>query len=577
MAPKSRRQFLHESYLLGSTFACSPVHNWSFMDTRFFSNREEISKKLVEINDEKIEALIDKQIDKPNDRWNGGLMNGYQIPNAHSTASFLVTLSNSYTCPHSRYYKSPTLVSPLIKAANCLLNVQHSDGSIDLYSTNFHSTPDTAFIVNDLAPVFKNLTRLNQSEIQPLISYLEAFLQNTGNCLTIGGIHTPNHRWVVSAALAWINHFFPDQRYVERIDEWLSEGVDQDPDGQFTEQSVSIYSPICDTMFLTMGKLLDRPPLLDIVRKNLEMSLYYIQPGGEVLTDASGRQDKARTGFLHGYYYTYRYFAILDQNPEFAAVCQLIESQMPNRITRFLAYLMEDPIFEESLPTPSHIPDNYFKRFSHSGLFRIRRGLVDLSIIEDNPTFFAYRKGKAVLQSIRLHAAFYGDKGQFKAEEIITEGHKIILKRSITHGYFQPFPIEKRTGDGDWEKMPREERAMSEVQTLHYQVTISESEGNVNMEVLVTGVDYIPLALEWSFRKGGKLSGVIQNIQSEDTYFLEEGTGKYVLGNDTISFGPGIGQHQWAQIRGMLPKQEGHSVYFTAFTPFKHTFKISSS
>ena len=35
---------------------------------------------------------------------------------------------------------------------------------------------------------------------------------------------------------------------------------------------------------------MNRDDLLDVARKNLNMTLYYIQPG-EVLTDASGRQD----------------------------------------------------------------------------------------------------------------------------------------------------------------------------------------------------------------------------------------------------------------------------------------------
>ena len=575
MESNSRRQFLHTSYLVGGAFVVSPVQNWAIINSwHSGSDRDRILKELARITDGKIEGYLGSQINKPNDRWDGGMKNGFQIPNAHSTANFIVTLSNAYTCTYSKYYLSSKLEGTLIKAAKCLLNVQYSDGSIDLYSTNFHSTPDTAFIVNDLGPVVKNLKQLNREKIQPLIHLLEEFLSNAGKCLSVGGIHTPNHRWVVSAALAWVHHFFPDQRFVERIDEWLSEGIDQDPDGQFTEQSVSIYSPICDTMFLTMGRLLNRPALFDIVRKNLEMSLYYIQPGGEVLTDASGRQDQARTGYVHGYYYAYRYFAILDQNPEFAAVCQLIEAQMSPRITRFLAYLMEDPIFEKALPAPTRIPNNYFKKFTHSGVYRIRRDQVDLSIIEENPTFLTFRKGMAVLQSLRLHAAFYGDKGQFEAEEAMVEGNQITLKRSITHGYFQPFPVEKRSGDGDWEKMPREERTMSEVQTLQYEVRIAESEGIVTVEIEVGGVDHIPVALECSFRKGGELSGVIKADRSEDTYFLDRGMGQYTVGEDRISFGPGIALHKWAQIRGMLPKQQGHSVYFTGYTPFKHRFKV---
>jgi hypothetical protein len=203
-----------------------------------------------------------------------------------------------------------------------------------------------AFVVNSLSPVLVCIKRMNLPEISVFISNLEKFLMNAGKCLLIGGIHTANHRWVVCSALARLHSFFPNPEYVERIDEWLAEGIDMDLDGQYTERSVSIYSPICNNMFITLSRFLNRPELLNTVRKNLEMSLYYIQPDGEVVTDASGRQDSAHLGYVNRYYYSYLYFAILDGNPEFAAVCKLIEDSMPNKISSYLLMLMEDPHFD---------------------------------------------------------------------------------------------------------------------------------------------------------------------------------------------------------------------------------------
>jgi hypothetical protein len=323
-----RRAFIKQTGLATTAIAVAPSFLYSQVSTTS-RKLDSILITLTKINDELVEDLLPQQIELPGDRWDGGVADRFEVININSTVRFACRLANSYTSPSSQYYLSGRLEAPMEKAMACALNVQHEDGTIDLHSTNFHSTPDAAFIVNYLSPIFVNLKRLDRPGLPSVVAKMEQFLRNTGKCLEIGGIHTPNHRWVVCSALARIHSLFPSQAYVDRIDDWLGEGIDMDPDGQFTERSVSIYSPICDTMFLTMGRLLDRIELMDIVRKNLDMTLYYIQPGGEVLTDASGRQDSARIGYVANYYYAYRYFALKDNNPVYAAVCKLIEKRMP--------------------------------------------------------------------------------------------------------------------------------------------------------------------------------------------------------------------------------------------------------
>jgi hypothetical protein len=184
-------------------------------------------------------------------------------------------------------------------------------------------------------------------------------------------------------------------------------------------------------------------------------------------------------------------------------------------------------------------------------------------------------KGSAVLQSIRLGAAFFGMRGQFMAEQTVLDGEKIILSAKKQHGYFQPFPKDKIPGDGIYKNMPREERKLSEPQTMYYQVSISENKGKVIMDIQIDGTDHVPVSMEMSFRPGGELSGVTTDKHEEDSFFLEEGMGQYKVGKDVITFGPGAVTHKWANMRRMLPKQNGNSVYITGYTPFKHTLELS--
>lgn len=570
-----RRRFLQNSMLVTAGIAASPAIHTSIASTNTQSEADELLQKLSSLNDDLVDDLLTQQISKDGDRWDGGLANAYEIPNVHSTNSFIIRVGSAYACKYSKYYQSKALELPLQRAMKCMLNNQHEDGTIDLYSTNFHSTPDTAFLVNYISPVFVILKRMNPDGLAVFLADTEQFFNNASKCFRVGGIHTPNHRWVVCSALARINSFFPDKRLVDRIDEWLAEGIDQDPDGQFTEQSVSIYSPTCDNMFITMGRLLQRNELMDVARKNLDMTLYYIQPGGEVLTDASGRQDSGTIGYVDRYYYAYRYFAIKENKQDYASVCKLIENNFPEKISWYLPKLLEDPIFEKPLPAPAAISNSYFKQFSHSGVIRIRRGDMDASVIEHNPTFFSFMKGSAVLQSMRLSAAHFGSRGQFTADATEVNGETITLRKSVTHGYYQPYPEDKIPGDGDWDSMPRSNRKMSELQTVDYAIEISERDKKVTMKIKLEGTPHIPVSMELNFREGGELKGVSTNPNLDDAYFLEDVYGVYQSGSDSIKFGPGIGLHKWAEIRGMTPKQKGLSVYLTGYTPFEHTLEFS--
>ena len=179
----------------------------------------------------------------------------------------------------------------------------------------------------------------------------------------MGGIHTPNHRWVVCAALARLHALFPDPRYVARIDEWLAEGIDIDADGQFSERSTSVYSPTCDRSLLTVARLLGRDALLDPVRRNLEMTLYYLHADGDVATEASRRQDQYRRGSPAGYHLPYRALALRDGNGRFAAAARLIEAKEGDALAGNLIHFLDDPSLRRAVaararpcPTTSRVP-----------------------------------------------------------------------------------------------------------------------------------------------------------------------------------------------------------------------------
>ncbi|WP_211265723.1 hypothetical protein [Actinacidiphila oryziradicis] len=66
-------------------------------------------------------------------------------------------------------------------------------------------------------------------------------------------MHTPNHRWLVCAALARIHARWPDPSYTRRIDDWLAEGIDQLPGGEYSERSPNYAASVTNPALLTIA------------------------------------------------------------------------------------------------------------------------------------------------------------------------------------------------------------------------------------------------------------------------------------------------------------------------------------
>lgn len=566
-----RRSFLKLAGGLGVAAPYLSIENPLSCQTSLSKNPD--LKNWLQILDTRVPALLDQQEKNPQHRWAGGVKDLFAIHAATETAKFVRVLASVYCEPLSRYFHDPALLPPLQAAVGYLLQVQHSDGTINLHTTNFNSPPDTGFVIEHICLAYTLLQRQPAAPTAAVCSGLKDFMFQAGKGLSKGGIHTPNHRWVISMALSRLHTLFPSDAYLARIDQWLQEGIDIDPDGQFNEKSSSIYSPLTDRCLITIARLLHRPELLELVRRNLDMTMYYIHPDGEIVTEASRRQDQYQRGSLAPYYYSYRYMAILDQNGQYAAMTRLIEKTGGEKLADEWIFFQEDPSLKEELTQELPLPDSYSRLFSHSQLARIRRAQVSATILAQNPTLFAFHKNSAALEAVRLASAFFG-KGQFSGKTLETEGDAFIMTQEVEGPYFQPFSPDQMALPIDWNKTNRDLRSKSEIQHLRSQVRIKENNGRFELTFSLTGTDDVPVAIELAFRKGGKLSGVQPVAEVMDAYLLSAGMGSYRYQGQEITFGPGQAGHRWTQLRGSLPKMNSLSVYITGYTPFAYTLTI---
>lgn len=565
---------------LGLLARIEPTPHSTIMSTA--STLTALLSRLVRANDAVIDRGLAHQRHDPARPLPGAVEDGWGIANAHATARHIAALACAAHAAESRHHTSEAAVTSLVDACGALLALQHADGTIDLVSTNFHSTPDTAFALERITAAARILIALDRPAQAVARGALETFIRRAGEALIVGGVHTPNHRWAVCGALASVHALYPDQRYVDRIDQWLAEGIDLDPDGQYTEKSTGGYSAVVDRALLNTAKLLNRPELLEPVRRNLAMTLYYVHPDGELVTEASKRQDQYKRVTLAKYYMCYRAMALQDGDGRFAAVARRIERTWPDELTGELLTFLEEPEWQAEMVPDAALPEDYARVFAYSHLARVRRGELSYTVLAGNPTLVSLRRGRAALEAVRMAAAFFG-KGQFEGGtlEVIEGGFR--LRQRLEAPYFQPLPPERivpgamvrmapngtLAADGD------QARETSEVQLLESVVEVREILGGVALDFKVGGTDGVPVAIELAFRAGGQLEGVVPVAGVDEAFLLEGAEGTYTDGTEVIRFGPGRAEHRWTQLRGARPKWAGRSVYLTGLTPFHSTLKIT--
>ncbi|MEX0686507.1 MAG: hypothetical protein WD267_14210 [Balneolales bacterium] len=557
------------------------------------NEKPEWLKNLIILNDSFFgdlqKYLETNRITDPSSSAHGGFLNNYGLPNAQDTQSFISRALCSLTFTESDYHHSEILVQAVNDASGYLLRSQHVDGTVDLLSHNFYSPPDTAFIINRLVPWYILMVKQNNPALMETQNNLELFIQKASNPLLNGGIHTPNHRWVFCAALGRLYELWPDEKYRNRAEEWLAEGIDIDDDGQYRERDTLTYSAVSNRALTVTAIAFDKPELLDYVRRNLEMLKYYILPNGQAVEEVSARIERQGRSIntIHAHYFPSRYLALLDGNKELAALCRLVERTAFNRLV-FQMHYLSNPFLWQELPTDLPLPDNYTKEFANSGVVRIRRGNHDASIISrytKQGIFFAFHKGDAIMHGMRIGNSFSG-MGQFESEEIKKEDDGWVLDRKVEGLYFQPIPKEKTPIDRNWEfddhyygeyglMWHTDNREADRVHHLRQYVKIREIGEGFEVEICVDGTPNVPTTVELIFQPGGSFTTVEKHNNLPNVYFLKEGQGQYRINNDVITFGPGKFLHTNAELRGTLPLMDFPTVLLTGVTPFYHTIKLT--
>jgi len=305
----------------------------------------------------------------------------------------------------------------IVRGLDFVLRRQNARGELDLAGA--YSPNEAGFAVPALAEGMKRLQ--GDPSGGAICERLQTFLLRAGEAILQGHAYTANHRWAAAAGpLACLNSLWPDDRYLQKIEDYLSDGIDCDEDGCWYEERSGIYSGVANYAMIVLAENLGRPELLDHVIRSLEFNLRCAQPNGELDTTFSHRQDRGQAERLLSGYQIPRRMAILTGRGDFAWLADRARSKGIHVEHELYPLIYEIEKYPGPLPAPTEPATSYESHFRGIQVFRKRVGPAALTLSADrgghyfdsvldqwgglrrSEDWFHLMHGEAVLQTIRF-------------------------------------------------------------------------------------------------------------------------------------------------------------------------------
>ena len=490
----------------------------------------------------------------------------------------------AYYTPDSRYYHDDALLRRALLSMRWTNARQHEDGSLDLLETNFHDSAETGFTVHELGPaykVMKALTRHTPAEDE-LETEILRYLNGAADAMVNLGFHTPNHRWVISAALAYCWRLLGREDCRAHIDDFLREGIDCDENGEYTERSSGVYNAICDRSLSMMARELDMPDLYEHVKRNLRMILTYIEPDNTISTINSRRQDVGKAPDWTMYYSNFLQMALVTGDGDFAWVADRMLEQLEKRPCAPYCEQFSELILNPGLRArlaeiqPAAPSFNYNRFYEASGVVRFREGDFALTIVKERPVFIKFQY-KNHAGYVRMAGSFFA-RGQFAAQSLTQTEDGYELRFHDRWGYKRPLPEKPETSD--WTKMDHTKRESVAMQDFDMAVRIHLCADGMTLDVSGEGCENIPSKLELLLEPNGHYltEHVIARAHGGD-YFFQKGDSEYIF-DDHSGFAVRGGfrsHHAGERLRGTLGVDDDHFfIAMTAFTPYHHSVTLKT-
>jgi hypothetical protein len=484
------------------------------------------------------------------------------------------------------------LLPRVLLALDYLERVQRPSGLTDLRDCNYDSSPDAGFILQAICPPLLLAAAgdpLPAPEWAEPFTRLSAFARRMAEGARKGGFHTPNHRWVISGALALASRLFPDLDAAPTIDAYLAEGIDLDEDGFYIERSAGMYDAVCARSLLLLAEDDRFTPLREAVARNLRADLYLLNADGTIETGLSRRQDSGTVPLATSLAAPYLWASFLPPRNDSeasslfrAAAEALWEATPPERRDYYsLSQVLVRFGEPEGTADPGLLPSSFARHFPANGLWRVRRGPLSASFFRDVPRLFNFRFGQAYLAGVSIHQSYFG-VGQFLADDLEVTGEGV---RLVSHGERSPYrpgyeqPLGRPVPPREYSEA-RVERALRRVPPAASEITAHEIEDGFQLHLRTRdGLDRATVQIAFDFPPGGvwETGDTCLRPEPGQVLFLKGGSGTMWYGNDAVRIGPGAHAHRMWRMRDAEPPgaPELVRVLMTFETPVDHAFTVT--
>ena len=497
-----------------------------------------------------------------------------------------VSLAVLYYNEDSRYHRDERLLLAANRAADFTLSRQHEDGTIDLVETNIHCAATMGFTLQNVVPGYRVIKKYNrhtpgEDELQEKIL---KYITKGADGMVTGGFHTPNHRWVIASALALCYNEIGRKDLLDEIDLYLNEGIDCNPQGEWTERSAGIYNKVNNDGMIIMAEELGKWELLEHARRNLFMMFNYLEPDDTIFTMNSHRQDIGQKMYPMKYYENFLMTAHYLKDPHLAYMADYLfrmvndyegdtgplgAGNIPKCIS---AYMLHDFLRENELEKEKYDWTEYEVFYDLSNIVRRRNGDAITTIIGDSPMFMKFQKGLNQV-FIRFAASFFGTEGRFTPDSLVKIDGGYRLHYRSDWGYVRPLGKPDRPTKNGHTNIEHRERA--NMQVFEVNIDILPFDDGVRVDIDSMGVEGLPCKLEMIYEPGGFFDCDQTEFKASGGQHIMVRYGKYdyIKGNDTIRVEGAFGNTNYHnELRGSYPEvPDAFTVYFTDWSPTKRT------